>query len=600
MRTTKILSLLTILVIVVSALAYHSCKKDKEEEPPPLPQNDTLISASANIGPGGGQIELPDGSKLIIPANALSSNTIITLSKFKDAPTIGNSDYEFIKLEPDGLIYNSPTILELPYTNPTRIDSSLLSAFTARDGIFENLESTIDQQRNVVIVTIPHHSFVSLFLTQNLYCVIDIPGKYLLKGDLIYAMTKAGIKKSWFPGHTGLYLGTKDPLSNSNDGQVVIQSEPNTVHMNKTFTSFKSGDDNDHIYMGARRFNGTTTNQNPTTSDAKTTDGSGTGSFTSNITGLTANTPYYVRAYATNSAGTAYGNQVNFTTTGSGTVPTVTTASITNITQTTATGGGNVTAQGSSSVTARGVCWSTTSNPTTSDAHTTNGSGTGSFTSNITGLTANTPYYVRAYATNSAGTAYGNQVNFTTTGSSAGEPCPGIPTITDPRDGQVYPTVQIGSQCWLQKNMNYSTGNSWCYDDNTSNCTTYGRLYDWQTALGACPSGWHLPSDDEWTDLTTFLGGGSIAGGKMKEAGTTHWASPNTGATNSSGFTALPGGYRGITGSFVYLAYYAYFWSSTEYSSTVAWYRTLHYYREYVSRYYYAKSTGFSARCVQD
>ncbi|NCA78412.1 MAG: hypothetical protein EOM90_18940 [Alphaproteobacteria bacterium] len=279
-----------------------------------------------------------------------------------------------------------------------------------------------------------------------------------------------------------------------------------------------------------------------------------------------------------------------------GTAPTVTTVSITNITETTATGGGNVTAQGSSSVTARGICWSTSSNPTASDSHTTDGSGTGSFTSNITGLTANTPYYVRAYAANSAGTSYGGQVSFTTTGGSSGEPCPGMPTITDSRDGQVYPTVQIGGQCWLQKNMNYSTGNSWCYDNDTSNCNTYGRLYDWQTALGACPSGWHLPSDAEWTALTTFLGGESVAGGKMKEAGTTHWASPNTGATNSSGFTALPGGNRFGSG----LTFTALFWSSTELSSSYVWGRSLYYKFESVDRPSGHKSIGFSARCVQD
>ena len=262
------------------------------------------------------------------------------------------------------------------------------------------------------------------------------------------------------------------------------------------------------------------TSSNPTTSDSHTDDGSGTGSFTSDISSLTENTTYYVRAFATNSTGTAYGNKISFTTTSGGTVPTVTTASITNITESTATGGGNVTVQGSSSVTARGVCWSTSPNPTISDPYTSDGGGTGDFTSGITGLIANTPYYVRAYATNSKGSGYGDQETFTTSAGSSGEPCPGMPTITDSRDGQIYPTVQIGSQCWLQKNMNYSTGSSRCYDNYASNCNTYGRLYDWQTVLGACPSGWHLPSDAQWTTLTTFLGGTGVAGGKMKSTGT--------------------------------------------------------------------------------
>ena len=155
------------------------------------------------------------------------------------------------------------------------------------------------------------------------------------------------------------------------------------------------------------------TSQNPTISGSHTTDGTGAGSFTSNLTGLTAGTTYYVRAYATNAAGTAYGNQITFTTLA--VAPTVTTTAASSITSTTATIGGNVTSDGGSAVTARGVCWSTSQNPTISGSHTTDGTGTGSFTSSLTGLTAGTTYYVRAYATNAAGTAYGSQITFTTT-----------------------------------------------------------------------------------------------------------------------------------------------------------------------------------------
>ena len=154
------------------------------------------------------------------------------------------------------------------------------------------------------------------------------------------------------------------------------------------------------------------TSSNPTVSNSHTTDGNGTGSFTSSITGLTAGTTYYVRAYATNAAGTAYGNQITFT--ASIRTPTLSTTVASNIMKTTATSGGNITSDGGATVTARGVCWSTSSRPTVSNSHTTEGNGIGSFTSSITGLTAGTTYYVRAYATNSAGTAYGNQVSFTT------------------------------------------------------------------------------------------------------------------------------------------------------------------------------------------
>jgi hypothetical protein len=158
------------------------------------------------------------------------------------------------------------------------------------------------------------------------------------------------------------------------------------------------------------------TSSNPTIAlSTKTIDGSGTGSFTSSITGLLAATTYYVRAYATNSVGTAYGNQVVFTTTAF-TLATLTTTAISNISYTTANSGGTITNDGGAAVTARGVCWSTSSNPTIAlSTKTIDGSGIGSFTSSITGLLAATTYYVRAYATNSVGTAYGSQVVFTTT-----------------------------------------------------------------------------------------------------------------------------------------------------------------------------------------
>lgn len=153
------------------------------------------------------------------------------------------------------------------------------------------------------------------------------------------------------------------------------------------------------------------TSHNPTTGGNHATSGTGTGSFSCTMTGLTSGTTYYVRAYAVADGQTMYGNEVSFTTI---TLPTVTTSQVTNIGEHTATGGGNVTDDGGSPITVRGICWGTSHNPTTSNSHATNGSGTGAFTVNMTGLTAHTTYYVRAYATNSVGTEYGNEVSFTT------------------------------------------------------------------------------------------------------------------------------------------------------------------------------------------
>ena len=153
------------------------------------------------------------------------------------------------------------------------------------------------------------------------------------------------------------------------------------------------------------------TSPNPTTANTKITNGSGTGSYSCNLTGLASGTTYYVRAYATNTTGTAYGSQVSFTTLA---LPIVTTTAISSIAQTTATGGGNITSDGGTSVTERGVCWNTSTSPTISNSHTSDGTGTGSYSSSITGLTQGVTYYVRSYATNSVGTVYGSEVSFTT------------------------------------------------------------------------------------------------------------------------------------------------------------------------------------------
>jgi len=205
-------------------------------------------------------------------------------------------------------------------------------------------------------------------------------------------------------------------------------------------------------------------------------------------------------------------------------------------------------------------------------------------------------------------------------------------TLFDARDNQLYLTVQIGTQCWMAENLNVGTmvnGSNnqtdngtiekYCYSDNTSNCDTYGGLYQWDEMMqyvttegtqGVCPTGWHLPTDDEWKTMEMYLGmtqaqadannwRGTDEGGKLKEAGTTHWSSPNAGATNSSGFTALPGGYRGVGGLFSTNANGAYFFSSTENGSTARM-RVLSYYLAQIYRYDYDKTSGNSVRCIKD
>jgi hypothetical protein len=193
------------------------------------------------------------------------------------------------------------------------------------------------------------------------------------------------------------------------------------------------------------------TSANPAVGPNCTSDGTGTGIFTSSITDLTASTLYHIRAYATNSLGTGYGDDFTFTTTALA-VPTVTTTDVTNVTDTTATGGGNVTSDGGTPVTARGVCWDTSPNPVVGPNCTSDGTGTGSFISSIADLTANTQYFVRAYATNSTGTGYGNDVTFTTTASttstltlstSKSTPISNITAAAASGSGLVWPILSV-------------------------------------------------------------------------------------------------------------------------------------------------------------
>jgi uncharacterized protein (TIGR02145 family) len=405
--------------------------------------------------------------------------------------------------------------------------------------------------------------------------------------------------------------------------------------------------------------------------------------------------------------------------------PEVTTSVITSTTQTTATGGGNVASEGSSPVTGRGVCWSTSSNPTVKDNHTSDGSGTGSFNSNLTELNPETNYLVRAYAINSTDTAYGEQVDFTTTGNGSntppaavfevdpaegttstifnfnasgchdnedqsdelqvrwdwendgiwdspftnektishqysqqgnltikmevkdsgeltdnithtiiiidepgGIPCPDVPTVT--YEGQTYNTIQIGDQCWFRENLNVGTmgtafpaGNEqldnnikekWCYDDNPSNCETYGGLYQWNEMMqynsqegsqGICPTGWHIPTDEEWCILTQFLdptvncsAGWSGTDVSYKLRSTTGWSLVN--GTNESGFTALPAGILYITTwDFSYLTTQADFWTSTKTSNSFAWHRVMGGSGN-IGRFDPYMGHGNSVRCLKD
>jgi uncharacterized protein (TIGR02145 family) len=296
-------------------------------------------------------------------------------------------------------------------------------------------------------------------------------------------------------------------------------------------------------------------------------------------------------------------------------VPVLTTAVASDISRTTAQCGGNITSDGGADIIARGVCWSTSQAPTVADGTTTDGTGTGSFTSLMTGLTERTLYYIRAYATNSHGTGYGSVLSFYTTDSTG--------TVTD-TDGNVYRTVKINNQWWMAENLrvtHYRNGNviplvsdsaAWTALTSGAYCNpnhdaaevdVYGRLYNWYAVNNAdsiAPTGWHVATDAEWQALIDYCGGDAVAGGKLKEAGTIHWITPNLGATNESGFSGLPAGFRYENGSYYGFEAHGNFWTATAGGGNTAWYRYLHCTITEVIHFSYYMGAAFSVRCVRD
>lgn len=361
------------------------------------------------------------------------------------------------------------------------------------------------------------------------------------------------------------------------------------------------------------------TTQNPTIEGNHTTDGTGSGEFSSTLTGLVDGTTYYVRAYATNGKGTAYGNEVSFVT-ASAALATLTTTAVSSLTSTGGVTGGDVTNDGGVEITARGVVWNTSPNPTLENNKTSDGAGPGAFTSTITGLTNGTVYYVRSYATNKAGTSYGNEVKF-------------ITPVTD-IEGNVYATVQIGNQIWMAENLRSTRYNNntaipqvtdsvaWMaltspaytwYRNNAAN-KPLGALYTWYTVAtgNLCPEGWHVPTNAEFQTMEVVAGvpvdsveiwgwRGRNVGTKLKA--TSGWT-VNTG-TNELGFSAIGAGYRAwANGEFRGRNEITYFWSSTDDAinakPTVAYYRRLDGRTHYIYKSTTGKASGKSIRCVKN
>jgi uncharacterized protein (TIGR02145 family) len=288
-------------------------------------------------------------------------------------------------------------------------------------------------------------------------------------------------------------------------------------------------------------------------------------------------------------------------------VPIVSTDSINHITLNSARIVTVVYMDGGADVTERGVCWSESIEPTVDDYIITSGTGIGVFAVRLSGLDESTTYYVRSYATNSAGTSYSNVKSFTT-------------QVMD-KDTNIYNAIHIGSQVWMVENLKTSkyndgtdiplvtvdtvwvnqTEGGFCWYDNNKVFykDVFGALYNWSAVNSGklAPVGWHIPSQAEWMELSSFLYGELVAGGKLKENGHHLWMDPNLGATNETGFTAVPSGYRSnIDGTFLGIGEKQTWWSS----SVDLWSWSVYYDSQSLTTNPAAENFAFSVRCIKD
>jgi uncharacterized protein (TIGR02145 family) len=321
-------------------------------------------------------------------------------------------------------------------------------------------------------------------------------------------------------------------------------------------------------------------------------------------------------------------------------LPVITTSAVSNVQRTQAQCGGHLIAVGSSRVTEIGICWNEAGSPDLNDYITSDGLVLQPFSTNLHALNPNTTYYVRAYATNSTGTAYGSERMFTTKPVGT-EPLfnanLSYGTVTD-IEGNIYKTIEIGSQTWMAENLRTTryTDNTeidlitndtlwgstpspgYCWYENNEKIfgNIYGAYYNWMAVLTSrlCPAGWHVPSDKEWKTLEMYLGmtqeqadaennRGTTEGAQLKETGTNNWFPGGSAGTNQSGFTALPGGSRSI----FYGLYYnegqnGLFWTSTGYypMGGVAYCRSLSYGSSGIFRYLQSLNFGLNVRCIRD
>ena len=405
--------------------------------------------------------------------------------------------------------------------------------------------------------------------------------------------------------------------------ELFFQTNTNAPSLNPTFSAFNISEIGSHTasfsatissdinHIASRGFCWSPL-PNPTILNNHVEVGKGVGSFSIKQEGFTGGgTKYHARAFAVNSYGVFYGEEKIFFTQFD--VPTIQLSSLKDF-GLSAFAYINIPDSGGKTITQRGIVYSTTENPTTLNDKILSGTGIGEFSITITGLTQKTTYFVRAFASNEVGTAYSNQIKLTTNTAST--------TISD-IEGNTYNTINIGNQIWMTSNLSTSrfrngvyipyilNSTQWAttkspalsfYNHDNNFESNYGKQYNWYAVAdpqGLCPVGWHIPTNSDWTVLSDNLGGLNLAGGRMKNAGTTFWIFPSNG-TNASGFNGLPGGFRNVDGTFGILLHNAYWWSATDENEQNAFSRSIVYTDNVLSVNSSLKNQGFSIRCLKD
>ncbi|MBK6949591.1 MAG: fibrobacter succinogenes major paralogous domain-containing protein [Haliscomenobacter sp.] len=328
------------------------------------------------------------------------------------------------------------------------------------------------------------------------------------------------------------------------------------------------------------------TGPNPTVNGNKLELGKGVGNFSGTIKGLSSGTPYYLRSYASNSAGTAYGNEITFTTVNI-TNPVIGPLLMSGVGSSRAWGNSAITSDGGAAVTSRGICYSQSPNPTVDGSKILLGSGTGNFGGAIKGLIPGRKYYLKSFAVNTKGISYSAEISVTT------------PALLSDIDGNVYNTTTIGNQTWMAENLRTtrynngdnilhlpnngdwknSTSGAWSYYQNNETYNIpYGKMYNWPAAVDSrnvCPQGWHVSTSPDWHTMFLSLGAKEpfiyyrdILAPKIRIEGTEYWGVINKDATNESGLSGLPGGWRNTDGSYDFLLNRTWFWTATEYNIT--------------------------------